>query len=127
MTNASPSAITVAARIRSPAIERGVFSIAGRLRPESVEAIARRLAPDFMRVFTEANVIATLGRFSQQYPQHFRSQKEALAHMREKQSSTVPASGVTREMLTGMSAEQRLDFANSGEIPQNFRSEDFSE
>jgi len=128
MTQSSPSAAAVAAKIRSMANKNGAYSIAGRLRSESVEAIAQRLAPNFARDFTEANVIAALGRLAARLPEHFRSMKETVENLREsrveKQQPRGPVSGMNRKKLAQLSAEEKLNFANTGDLPKNFTKED---
>jgi hypothetical protein len=126
MTQSYPSAATVAAKIRSLAIEKGRHSIAGRLRLESLDAVAQRLAPNFSRALTDDDLVAALQRFSERHPGHFLTSREVSEAQRMEyfQKNNRKATDTTREALSSLSPEERLHFANSGELPKSFLGKD---
>jgi hypothetical protein len=123
MTTKNPSAAGIAARVRSLASERGIYSPAGRCKTESIEAIAERLAHDLRPNYTEGDLVTALHRLAAQHSQHFRSLQQATEDLRKErlkrlQPQKPVASEPVRQLLAGMSPEDRLRFANGEILPQ---------
>jgi hypothetical protein len=122
MSDSTPTAASVAAQLRLIASQSGRFGIAARLDPNSVDAVASRLATALPKDFTEAQILTELSKFKQKFPAHFRDNKQLAAALRrawqQSQRPYKPDSDATRETLAELSAEQRLDYANTGQLPQ---------
>jgi hypothetical protein len=120
--SSSPTPAKVAAQIRSLRVERpDQFTITGRLKNESLEPVAARIAEGLMRDFTEADLLSALSKFKRQHPQHFNTNQEIAANLRKAWRGTQnppKTDGATRDTLAQMSAGERLHFANSGELPR---------
>jgi hypothetical protein len=122
MTESSAIAASVAAQLHLLATQGGRFSIAARLDPESIPAVAARLATELSSDFTEAQLLTGLGRFKAKFPVHFRSNAQLATALRKAwqraQNPHKPDDDATREALAMMTNEEKHIYANTGQLPR---------
>jgi alkylhydroperoxidase family enzyme len=122
MTESPATAASVAAQLRLIASQSGRFGIAARLDPDSVDAVATRIAAGLSSDFTEAQILTELSKFKQKHPGHFRSNAQLATALRKAwqraQNPHKPDDDATREALALLTNEEKHIYANTGQLPR---------
>lgn len=109
-------AAIIAAEIARLRRVHGKYSVAGRLKNESVEPVSRRIAESHPFGLSEETLIATLRNFVTRYPVHFCSIGDVQFCNSENKKAHM-SGDTTRGVLSALTPKQLLEFASSGRLP----------